>query len=71
MGQRVNPPPVNSRCAHQKELKIPSSASAMAAPLGHALAVRVEEGRHFPRDAGAAFRVAATFDDEPRSTVRL
>jgi hypothetical protein len=43
---------------------------AMAAPLGHALAVRVEEGRHFPRDAGAAFRVAATFDDEPRSTVR-
>jgi hypothetical protein len=43
----------------------------MAAPLGHALAVRVEEGRHFPRDAGAAFRVAATFDDEPRSTVRL
>ena len=42
----------------------------MAASLGHALAVRVEEGRHFPRDGGAAFRVAATFDDEPRTSVR-
>jgi hypothetical protein len=40
------------------------------AALGHALAVRVEEGRHFPRDAGAAFRVAAVFDDESASTVR-
>ena len=43
----------------------------MAASLGHALAVRVEEGRHFPRDGGAAFRVAATFDDESRTSVRL
>ena len=42
----------------------------MAAPLGHALAVRVEDGRAFPRDGGAAFRVVATFDDEPRTTVR-
>jgi hypothetical protein len=37
---------------------------------GHALAVRVEEGRHFPRDAGAVFRVAAAFDDEQQSTAR-
>jgi hypothetical protein len=43
----------------------------MAAPLGHALAVRVEDGRNFPRDAGAVFRVAGTFDDEPRTTVRM
>ena len=42
----------------------------MAAALGHALAVRVEDGRAFPRDGGAAFRVVATFDDEPRTTVR-
>ena len=42
----------------------------MAAPLGHALAVRVEDGRAFPRDGGAAFRVVATFDEEPRTTVR-
>ena len=43
----------------------------MAVPLGHALAVRVEDGRAFPRDGGAAFRVVATFDDEPRTTVRV
>jgi hypothetical protein len=42
----------------------------MASPLGHALAVRVEDGRAFPRDGGAAFRVVATFDEEPRTTVR-
>ena len=43
----------------------------MAVPLGHALAVRVEDGRAFPRDGGAAFRIVATFDDEPRTTVRV
>ena len=34
----------------------------------YALAVRVEEGRHFPRDEATVFRVAAVFDDEPQST---
>ena len=34
----------------------------------YALAVRVEEGRHFPRDEATVFRVAAAFDDEPQST---
>jgi len=35
-----------------------------------ALAVRIEEGKNFPKDAFSTFRVAALFDDEPRSTVR-
>ena len=51
-------------------VQLPPSRAAMASPLGHALAVRVEDGRAFPRDGGAAFRVVATFDEEPRTTVR-